>query len=190
MRVFIALEIPDDVGDALSSLEVPLNGARWVEQQDYHVTLRFIGEVEKPQAYDLDEALLGIDLPAFDMWFNGLNIAGGYDPRTIFAMIEPTAELERLVRAVDRAALSVGLEPDRRRAFRPHVTLARLKLPDLDRLGRFLERRSLFRTEPFLVPRFAMMSSKPGVGGGPYVVEQTYDLKYYGDLDDVADDAR
>lgn len=184
MRLFVGLELPDEIVEALASLEVPLQGARWVEQQDYHVSLRFIGEVEKPVAYELDSALLQIDMPAFELQFSGVGFAGGYDPKALYVGLAQSPELAELARAVDRAALSIGLVPDSRRKFRPHVTLARLKSPDLDRFARYLERHGMFQTEPFPVTRFALFSTKPQSGGGPYLVEQTYDLKHYGDFDD------
>lgn len=178
MRLFIGIEIPEAIGDRISDLEVPLQRARWVEQQDYHLSLRFIGEVERQVAYDLDEALLGIDMPAFEIEMAGVGFAGGYEPKALWVGIAPSPALMMLQRAVDRAVTSVGVPPDKRTAFRPHTTIARLNQVDLDRFARYLERHALFRTEPFVVERFAMFSAKPS-GGGPYVVEQTYDLKQY-----------
>jgi RNA 2',3'-cyclic 3'-phosphodiesterase len=185
MRLFIGIEIPEDIANAMTSLQVPLHGARWVEPQDYHLTLRFIGEVEKSKAYDLDEALLAIEHNAFDLSIAGISFVGGYEPKALFAGIAPSAELIALARAVDQAARTVGIAPDPRSKFRPHITLARLKSPDLDRFGRYLERSSLFRTEPFLVRRFAMFSTKPLTGGGPYLVEQSYDLRHWGEDQDA-----
>ena len=180
MRLFIGIEVPEPIGDAICDLEVPLQGARWVEAHDYHISLRFVGDLDRTLAYDLDEALLGIELPAFEITVKGIGHFGGYDPKALWVGLEPQPALDQLQRAVDRVVTSVGVMPDKRQAFRPHITIARLKSPDLDRLARYLERYALFRTEPFLVERFAMFSAKPG-GGGPYVVEQTYDLKHYGE---------
>jgi RNA 2',3'-cyclic 3'-phosphodiesterase len=184
MRLFVGISLPEDISDALSSLEAPLQGANWVESQDYHISLRWIGEVEKSLAYELDDALLRIELPAFELRFAGVDFFGGYDPKALTAPIEPCPALHELHRAVDRAAQSVGIPPDKRAKFRPHATLARLKSPDLDRFARYLERHARFQTELFHVTRFAMFSTKPQMGGGPYLIEQTYDLKHYDDYED------
>ena len=188
MRLFVGISLPEDIADALAALEVPLQGANWVESQDYHISLRWVGDVEKSLAYELDDALLRIELPAFELKFAGVSFFGGYDPKALMAPVVASPELAELQRAVDRAAHSVGIEPDKRGKFRPHVTLARLKSPDLDRFARYLERHALFQTEPFLVTRFSMFSTRPQLGGGPYLVEQTYDLKHYGDYDDETGD--
>lgn len=184
MRLFVGIELPETIADDLAALEVPLEGVRWIEQQDFHLTLRFVGDVEKSIAYELDEALLEIDMPAFEIDLAGVGFLGGQEPKALVVQVAPNAALLELHRAVDRAAQRVGIRPDARGKFRPHVTIARLKSPDLDRLARYLERHGLFRTPPVYVTRFALFSSKPHTGGGPYVVEQAYDLRHYGDFSD------
>ena len=87
-RLFAAIEIPEDIRDALSDMEVPMPGARWVEADNMHLTLRFAGDIEKGVAREFAHALARIELPAFTMRVSGIGSFGGNDPRTIWAAIE------------------------------------------------------------------------------------------------------
>lgn len=174
-RLFTAIELPEDMRDDLSSMEQPLPGARWIDSDDMHITLRFVGDIDNPTAREFVELLAGIEVDAFHARLNGLGTFGGKDPRTIWAGVEAGPELDQLARAHERAARSAGL-PAERRNFKPHVTIARLKHARDDVLARFLARCGGYRSEPFLVTHFTLFSSKPMTGGGPYVVEETFPL--------------
>ncbi len=174
-RLFTGIEIPDHLREALARLRQPLPGARWIEPENYHVTLRFAGDVDNRVAAEFAHALSEVETPAFELRFSGTGAFGGNDPRSLWARIEPSPELEALARAHEKAARIAGLQPETRK-FRPHVTIARLRNTNVDIIARYLQRHGGFRTEPFLVSRFALFSSKPQVGGGPYVIEETYTL--------------
>ena len=174
-RLFTGIELPDDVREALASLRQPLPGARWIEPENFHVTLRFAGDIDNRVAAEFAHALSEVEVEAFEVRFAGTGAFGGNDPRTLWAGIEPNSGLETLARAHERAARAAGLQPETRK-FKPHVTIARLRNTSVDVLARYLQRHGGFRTEPFLVSRFALFSSKPQVGGGPYVIEETYTL--------------
>lgn len=174
-RLFTGIELPDDVRAEITRLRHPLPGARWIEPENYHVTLRFAGDLDNRMATELAHALSEVDVHTFELRFSGTGAFGGNDPRSLWARIEPSPELEALVRANERAARIAGLQPETRK-FRPHVTIARLRNTPVDVLARYLQRFGGFRTKPFLVSRFALFSSKPQVGGGPYVVEESYTL--------------
>jgi 2'-5' RNA ligase len=174
-RLFTGLEIPPHLKEQLAKQHMPLPGAKWIDPADYHITLRFIGDVDNRTAAEFADLLAGIDSHAFEVRIAELGTFGGNDPRVLYAAVEPSAPLEALARAHDRAARQAGLAPEKR-AFKPHVTLARLRNPDLGRMVRFLERFGGFRSEAFTAQRFVLYSSKPGVGGGPYVIEETYPL--------------
>lgn len=185
-RLFTGLEIPAGLRDRLARQKMPLPGARWIDPNDYHITLRFIGDVDNRTAAEFADAIAGVENHAFEVKLSELGTFGGNDPRVIFAAVEPSEPLEALARAHERAARQVGLPPEKR-AFKPHVTLARLKAPDVSRVIRYLERFGGFRAEPFTAKRVVLFSSKPGVGGGPYVVEEAYPLHGWGwDEDDDA----
>lgn len=174
-RLFTGIELPDDVRAELARLRQPLPGARWIEPENYHITLRFAGDVDNRMATEFAHALSEIETRAFELQFCGTGAFGGNDPRSIWARIEPSPELEALARASERAARIVGLQPETRK-FKPHVTIARLRNSHVDAVARYLQKFGGFRTRPFLVGRFALFSSKPLVGGGPYVIEATYPL--------------
>lgn len=179
-RLFTGIELPEGLRALLGRQRMPLPGAKWVDPSDYHITLRFLGDVDNRTAAEFADLLAGIEAHAFEIRLVELATFGGNDPRVIFASVEPNEPLEALARAHERLARQVGLPPEKR-AFKPHVTLARLRNPDLGRIVRFLERFGGFRTEPFTAQRFVLYSSKPTVGGGPYLVESAYPLHGWGD---------
>lgn len=174
-RLFTAIELPEDVRDLVSDLETPLPGVRWVESDNLHLTLRFAGDIDNTAAREFAGFLGGIDVPAFEMRLEGLGTFGGREPRTLWAGVVADPALETLARATERAARSAGLKPEGRN-FKPHVTIARLNKPRIEALGRFLSRHARFRSVPFTVGRFVLYSSRPLVGGGPYVIEAAYPL--------------
>lgn len=188
-RLFTAIELPDDVRERLFRLRMPLPGARWVEPENLHITLRFIGDVDNVVARDFHDALAVISEHGFEARLSGLGAFGGNQPRAVWAGVEAGPELEMLARAHERAARIAGLPPEKH-AFVPHITLARLKYGRPEMVARVLERHGAFRTESFYVDRFILYSSKPKVGGGPYVVESEFPLMAYGgdDADHIADE--
>lgn len=185
-RLFTGIEIPADQREEIARLKVPLpGGGRWLEPDDLHLTLRFIGDVDNEQATEFADRLETIDVDAFELRLSGIGVFGGNEPRSLWTGVEQSAPLEALARANDRAARAAGLPPDGR-AFRPHVTLARLKYASADEVARVLQRIGAFRSKPFIVSRFVLFSSKPKSGGGPYVIEEAFNLRggeYAGDLD-------
>jgi 2'-5' RNA ligase len=177
-RLFTGIELPDETREALKRLRTPLPGARWIEPDNLHITLRFAGDVDNLVAREFVHALAAIDAPPFEVRVAGVGAFGGYSPRIVWAGVEAGPELEALARANERAARSAGLDPEKR-AFKAHVTLARLQNGRADTIARFLERNGAFRAEPFYVDRFVLFSSRPLTGGGPYVVEEEFPLLGY-----------
>jgi 2'-5' RNA ligase len=125
-RLFTAIEVPDEVCDELYRLRMPLPGARWVRPESYHITLRFAGDINNTEAREFIANLAMIEPDGFELRLSGLGAFGGDDPHSIWAAVEPQRRLEELARAHEKAARNAGLAPDTR-AFKPHVTLARLK---------------------------------------------------------------
>ena len=186
-RLFAGIELPEEIRDQLSDVARPLPGAKWVDDDDLHLTLRFAGEIEGRIARDFTDLLGEIEADAFELRLEGLGTFGGNEPRTIWAGIAPCPQLDALARACDRAARHAGIAPEPR-PFKAHVTLARLRGTPPEIVARALQQIGAFRTEPFSVNAFVLFSSKPKVGGGPYVVEATYPLR--GGWYDMDDDAR
>ena len=175
-RLFSAIEIPLRIAERLTFLRFGLSGARWIDPENYHVTLRFIGDVDGATARDFTATLGEIVARPFELRLNGLGSFGGWKPRAIFAEVAPSEPLDILQRANERAAREAGLPPEGRN-FKPHVTLARLRGARADAVAAYLERQGGIVPEPFTVSRFVLYSSRASKGGGPYIVEAAYDLE-------------
>jgi 2'-5' RNA ligase len=173
-RLFTALEIPSEIKLSLSMLRGGLPGARWIDPENYHVTLRFIGDVDVSVAREAAYVLDGVSRPAFDVRLDGLNAFGGNKPRAIVATVAPSRPLAELQAEHERLMQRVGLEPEGRK-FMPHVTLARLRDASSRDVADYLAARP-YRSAQFRATRFVLYSSRDSVGGGPYVVEADYPL--------------
>ena len=174
-RLFTALELPSDVAFSLSLLRGGLSGARWVDPANYHVTLRFIGDIDERTADEIADALARIDRPVFDAVLDGLGAFGSRKPHSVYASVKITPALRDLQAEHERVIQRIGLEPERRK-FTPHVTIARLRNSSEADVARYLALRADFRTAPFPVGRFVLLSSRASRGGGPYVMEEAYPL--------------
>ena len=125
-RLFVGLDLPDRLRSALCALGGGLRGARWSPPESLHITLRFIGEVDRRQANDVADGLAGLRAPRFSLRLAGAGTFGpGRRGRSLWAGVAPSPELTLLKQRVDAACAQAGLAPDDRR-FTPHVTLARL----------------------------------------------------------------
>lgn len=176
IRLFTAIEIPYSAARALERLRGGVPGARWIDSENYHITLTFIGEVDRRLAGELDDALAEIDAPAFELRLTGVGSFGRSPPRALWAGVEPVPELAALQAETSRAVSRLGVRLESRK-FMPHVTLARLRHADDAALAAYLARHALFATERFVVDRFVLMSSRPSKGGGPYGTERAYPLE-------------
>jgi RNA 2',3'-cyclic 3'-phosphodiesterase len=174
-RLFIGLEIPADVGQSLSILRGGLPGARWIYPENYHLTLRFVGDIDDALAREIADMLGTIRRAAFDMRFDGLASFGGNKPRAVVAAAAPTPPLLELQAELERLMQRIGLAPEGRK-YMPHVTLARLRDTSSRQVADYLSMHQPFRSQSFHVARFVLFSSRASVGGGPYVVEAAYPL--------------
>ena len=174
-RIFTGLEIPAAVAEALATLRGGLPGARWIDPEHYHLTLRFIGDVDDSTAHEVASLLGRIRRPALELRFDALSSFGGRRPRAVVAILAQTAGLMELQAEHERLMQRVGLEPEGRK-YTPHVTLARLREASSRQVAEYLSTRALVRPLPFTVSRFVLFSSRASVGGGPYIVEAAYPL--------------
>lgn len=175
-RLFTGLEIPADTGFMLSLKRGGLTGARWIDPENYHITLRFIGDVDHHTANDVAESLDRLsNSMRFSVRLTHLGTFGGDKPRALYAGVEPSEQLTRLQAAQERVLQRAGLAPEGRK-FVPHVSLARLRGGSAMEVARFISESGRFEPLSFPVGRFVLFSSKDSVGGGPYVVEQSYPL--------------
>ncbi len=177
-RLFTALEIPHDVADELELLRGGVDGARWIDRDSYHLTLRFIGDVEGPVAAELQAALGSIGGFAFDLALKGIDAFGGKKPRSIWAGVRPCEALMALQDDHEALCRRLGLPPERRQ-YTPHITLARLRngRGSSASVQHFIARHALYESRPFEVEHFVLLSSRPSRGGGPYIAEEVYPLR-------------
>lgn len=174
-RLFTALEIPRDAALSLSLLRGGLPGARWIDVENYHITLRFIGDVEGHVADEIANALDRVRRPEFMLNLSGVNAFGSKKPHSIYAGVSPSPDLNALQAEIERICQRLHIPADPRK-FTPHVTLARLRNPRIEDVVHYLSSRGNFATLPFKVGRFVLMSSRDSVGGGPYIVEEAWPL--------------
>jgi RNA 2',3'-cyclic 3'-phosphodiesterase len=174
-RLFAGLEVPSHVVSVLSMLRGGLPGARWVEPTDYHITLRFIGDIGNRQASEIDSLLADVSRRPLSLKVSGLGSFGGDKPHSVFAAVEPNRELSELQGEIDRLVRACGVEADKRK-FQPHVTLARLKGASSFDVAEYLSLRGWFPPQTFTASRFVLYSSRDSFGGGPYMVETSYPL--------------
>lgn len=174
-RLFTAVEVPAQIAASLSLLRGGLPGARWIDVENYHITLRFIGDIGDLAASEIADALSRVDRPPFELELEGLGALGGRKPHSIVACVRTSPELKNLQAEHERIIQRIGLEPERRK-FAPHVTLARLRHAYEPDVAGYLSMRGAFRTAPFPVGRFVLLSSRASRGGGPYVMEEAFPL--------------
>ena len=176
-RLFVAVDLPDDIKESLAPLTRGLGDVRWLDEDQQHLTLRFIGEIDNGELDDVVEALTLVAGAPFELSLEGIgHFPPRGEPRVIWAGVAKSEALRRLKRSVDRALDGIGLEPDSRK-FAPHVTLARLRRPPPPhRLASWLAAHSLYRSQRFLVSGFQLYSSWLKPSGAEYTLEAGYEL--------------
>jgi 2'-5' RNA ligase len=148
---------------------------RWVGDEQLHLTLRFVGEVERPVASDLAVALGPIRAERFDLRINGV---GRFDQKrggAVWAGVEPKPPVAALATKIERICQSVGLQAERR-AFHPHITLARWKGRSSRAADEFVERNGGLSSGPFTVDRFILFESQLSRHGPHYETIEAYPL--------------
>jgi 2'-5' RNA ligase len=177
MRLFVALDMPWSVREQLAALcGTGIPGARWVPPENYHLTLRFIGDIPGHIARDVDDALLAIRARGFALTLTGMGtFAKGGISNALWVGVERTPSLDHLRNKIETALQRCGLEPERRR-FQPHVTLARLDNPAEGKVAAFVQAHNLFRTEPIPVEHFTLFSSLLNKDHAVYTPEAEYEL--------------
>ncbi|ARU15534.1 RNA 2',3'-cyclic phosphodiesterase [Croceicoccus marinus] len=174
-RLFVAIKPPPDVIDMLIDTMEGVDNVRWQGEDQLHLTLRFIGEVDTPQANDIADALGSVRAGKFDLAIRG---AGHFEkkgrPHTLWAGVAPSRALIQLQQSVESACRSAGIAPETR-VFAPHVTLARLSGRAGD-IAPFLAQHGALRSEPFTVERFFLVESTLSAKGAHYDPVVAYGL--------------
>ncbi|MFL6829639.1 MAG: RNA 2',3'-cyclic phosphodiesterase [Sphingomicrobium sp.] len=175
-RLFVAIRPPESIRDLLIDAMDDSPEFRWQDEEQLHLTLRFIGEVERPLADDLADALGGIRFDRFQLRVSGV---GRFEQRSagaLWAGVEPKEPVAALAGKVERACLRLGLVPERR-AFHPHITLARWKGRRTREVQSFLERKRGLSSDPFEVCAFSLFESRLSRHGAHYEEVTSYALR-------------
>ena len=181
-RLFVGIALPEDVRSDLAALCAGLPGARWVDEDNLHLTLRFIGEVGRDDAEDIHDALERVRGAPFDLMISGLGcFETGRKVRALWAGVVREEQLFRLQERVESALVRAGVEPERRK-FKAHVTLARFRNGGSPRLGGFLQAHNAFSTRPFRVETFTLFRSFLGREGAHYEALADYPLRAAADV--------
>ena len=174
-RLFVAIRPPEPIRDLLIDAMDDSAGFRWQDEEQLHLTLRFIGEVERPAAEDIAAALGRIRSERFSVRLSGV---GRFEQRSsgaLWAGVEPKTPVAALAAKVERVCLAVGLEPERR-AFHPHITLARWKGRRSREVAAFLEQTRGLACDPFQVDRFILFESRLSRHGAHHEEVASYPL--------------
>jgi RNA 2',3'-cyclic 3'-phosphodiesterase len=175
LRLFVGIEFQPELKLRLSLLQSGIAGARWIDPGNFHLTLRFIGEIDEGTAADVDAALLRLKARPLSMQLAGVGVFGDQKLRTLWVGVEREPALSALQGKIELALIRAGLPPEPRK-FAPHVTLARLRDPRRGELQEFLAAHAQFRAEKLRVDRFSLIASYPTKAGSVYEDQADYPL--------------
>ncbi len=166
-RLFVALRPPEDVCEALLDTMEGLAGARWQDADNLHITLRFIGEVDRHLHADIIAALESVTMRPFPITISGVgHFEGKHRATAIWARVSPSPELAELHHSVEMVCRRAGL-PAETRKFVPHVTLARLNSGSAP-AGDWLSAHGRLAHGPWQADRFSLYESNLTPNGAIY----------------------
>jgi RNA 2',3'-cyclic 3'-phosphodiesterase len=175
-RLFVGFRPPAAIRAQLLALMGGVPGARWQSDAQLHITLRFIGEAERPLAEDAALALSSVHFPAIEVTLAGVGVFGSRGrSHALWAGVWPHKRVAELHKKIDQALVRCGLEPERR-AYLPHITLARLNAGSGATAG-FLETHSGLSSAPFVLDHFLLFESHLGHEAASYEAVQRYPLR-------------
>jgi 2'-5' RNA ligase len=176
LRLFVGIGFPPELKLRLSLLCSGIPKARWVDPGNLHLTLRFIGEIPEDLAADVDAALAHLRARRFLLRLAGTGVFGGDRPHNLWVGVERNPDLFALRDKIEQTLVRTGLPPEPRK-FAPHVTLARLNKPPLDKLAEYLAVHAGFRADPLPVTAFSLIASYPTKAGSVYEDQADYPLR-------------
>ena len=175
-RLFVAIDFNEAVNSRLAGLCSSLPGARWLPPEQFHLTLRFIGEVDGAAFADITDGLRDVACPPFSLSLRGIgHFPPRGRPRVLWVGVEPSDGMTRLHGVIEHRLRRFGIAPEGRR-FAPHVTLARLKGASVHRLGDYLACHGGFATQAMPITGFRLYSSTLGAKAEIHTIEASYPL--------------
>jgi len=174
-RLFVAIRPPEPIRDLLIDAMNESPDFRWQHDEQLHLTLRFIGEVDRPLADDIAAALTRIHAERFSVRIAGTGRFEQRNSGSLWAGVEPKAPVAALASKIERTCVGLSLEPERR-AFHPHITLARWKGRRSREIADFLQRTRGLASEPFDVSEFILFESRLSRHGAHYEEAASYPL--------------
>ena len=174
-RLFAAIPVPAELHPALIRLQKGLTGASWRPPANFHITLRFFGDLPRALAEALDEELAQITASPFSVALEGAGWFGRREPYSAHVRVAASDPLNELSRRCERAARRLGL-PAEKRAFKPHVTLAYLHGTPLSDVMTWSEGRQTASAGSFYADTWHLYESFSGKGASRYVPQADYVL--------------
>jgi len=176
-RLFVAIDLPEEIKVAIRSLRVPISGVKWVAEAQLHLTLRFIGDADDNFFAKIATSLSGIVAAPFSLALMGVGVFPlKRDPKVLWVGITRSEALLNLQDDIERVLFQSGLEPEVR-PFSPHITIARLKEAPKALLAPFLQKNSGFSTAFFSITEFALYSSTLTPQGAHHRQEAVFSLQ-------------
>lgn len=177
MRLFTAIDIPDTLREDLTALQAPdALDARWSDPDQFHVTLRFIGDASDEEAVRYEEALAHVNPGPVRCAPYGLDVLPSRrSPRVLMLGLERTDSMMTLYDAVSDTLDAEGVEPEDR-TYRPHVTLARLDDVDREAVHEFLQAHEDSSVDSFVADQFVLYESTLTPEGAVHEPQAVYPL--------------
>jgi len=180
IRLFVAIDIPDNIKNYIQGMARAIPRARSVPPDQLHLTLKFIGEVESSVLLDVRDALGRINTPSFSLQLNGV---GTFPPRGTPHVLwigtknrENEEHLFTLRKQIEKALFAADIAKEKKK-FSPHITLARLNNSPIKALQNFLAGNALLQSPWFEVKSFTLYSSQLTPKGAIHTVEERYRLR-------------
>ncbi len=176
LRLFTALDPPQEIKQQLLQLRRSMPGARWQNIDQMHITTNFLGEVDKSLLPEIKQALTSVKAESLELNIIGVDYFGSSrQPRILYAKVELNSELIKLNKLINNELLAIGVKTEKQK-FRPHITLARLKRTSYQSVGQFIQLEALFKTDSFKLDEFHLFSSKLHPEGSQYFIEESFPL--------------
>jgi 2'-5' RNA ligase len=174
-RLFVGIDIPTTLHNDLSLIQGGVQGARWRPVDNFHITLRFIGDTTKEQMNEIDSALSQIDAHPFEISLQRIGQFGNNRPRALWVGVKEEGALSHLAQKVDTAMQRIGFTSEHRK-YHPHLTLAYLRHTPVEDVESFVAKHSTYQNAVFSVDHFVLFESHLGKNQSQYVKRAKYPL--------------